>query len=272
MSDDLSAERIRSAIASPLLAKLRGLTVLEETKSTNAALARLPATQQHAHVVLAECQTGGRGRRQRAWYSPAGGNIYMSLGWRFESGQTSLSTLPLVVAICVSQALRRTGLVDYGIKWPNDILADGKKLAGILVEMQSTGSEPVMAVIGIGLNVSMPATDTGELEKVIDRPWTDLESQLPPEAGVPDRNQLISLMLEALLPALEQFETSGFEPFTETWQTLDLLDGKRVLLDHAERYVAGIGRGVDADGGLLLEIEGQGLQAFHSGEVRVHHD
>ena len=116
-----------------------------------------PETGSTPTPVLAECQTGGRGRREKSWHSPAGGNIYLSLGWWFRDCQWPLSTLPLIVAIAVCQALARAGLRGHGIKWPNDILVEGKKLAGILVEMQSAGSGPALAVIGVGLNVRMPS-------------------------------------------------------------------------------------------------------------------
>ena len=268
--DHLDAGLIREAMAPAAQAELRQLTLLQETDSTNTAVLRLPGDQQHAHAVLAECQTGGRGRREKSWHSPAGGNIYLSLGWWFRDCQWPLSTLPLIVAIAVCRALARAGLDGHGIKWPNDILVQEKKLAGILVELQSAGNSPALAVIGVGLNVRMPSPEPGETETKIDRPWTDLVSQLKPgEAGI-SRNRLVSFLLDELLEALGHFEHAGFEGFSDAWRELDLLKGERVQLEHNGQVLHGVAHGVDKNGGLLLETAESGLRVFHSGEVSVH--
>ena len=268
--DCLDAHHIRESMAPAAQAELRQLTLLQEIDSTNTAVLRLPGDQQHAHAVLAECQTGGRGRRERSWHSPAGGNIYLSLGWWFRDCQWPLATLPLVVAIAVSRALARAGLHGHGIKWPNDILVHGKKLAGILVELKSAGNSPALAVIGVGLNVRMPSPEPGESGDVIDRPWTDLVSQLEPgDAGI-SRNRLASFLLDELLEALVAFERAGFEGFSDAWRELDLLQGKRIQLEHNGQILAGTAHGVDKNGGLLLETPQSGIQVFHSGEVSIH--
>jgi BirA family biotin operon repressor/biotin-[acetyl-CoA-carboxylase] ligase len=270
--DRLDPGLIREAMAPEAQVKLRQLTLLQETDSTNTAVQRLPGDRQHAHAVLAECQTGGKGRRERSWHSPAGGNIYLSLGWWFRDCRWPLSTLPLIVAIAVCRALARTGLHGHGIKWPNDILAQDKKLAGILVELQSAGSSPALAVIGVGLNVRMPPPKAGETEIKIDRPWTDLVSQLKPEDAGIRRNRLVSFLLNELLEALVAFEGAGFEVFGDAWRELDLLQGKRIQLEHNGQILAGVAHGVDKNGGLLLETATSGIQVFHSGEVSTHRE
>jgi len=268
--DRLDAGLIREAMAPAAQAKLRQLTLLQETDSTNTAVLRLPGDHQHAHAMLAECQTGGRGRREKSWHSPAGGNIYLSLGWWFRDCQWPLSTLPLIVAIAVCRALARGGLRGHGIKWPNDILVQDKKLAGILVELQSAGSSPALAVIGVGLNVRMPSPQPGDPATAIDRPWTDLVSQLlPAEVGI-SRNRLAAFLLDELLEALVAFERAGFEGFSDAWQELDLLQGKKIQLEHNGKILAGVAHGVDKNGGLLLETPQSGIQVFHSGEVSIH--
>ena len=271
IGDRLDAERILADLTPEVQTRLRKLTLLQKVESTNSALARMPAPELHAHALLAECQTSGRGRRQRTWYSPAGGNIYLSLGWRFEDSDLPLATLPLVTAICICNALAGCGLSGHGIKWPNDILVDDEKLAGILVEMQSAGNGPAAAVIGAGINVSMPARAGDDIGSVIDRPWTDLASQLPADTPMPSRNRLVALVLGELLPALELFEDAGFEAFREAWRQLDLLKGRRTRLEQNGQYMVGTARGVDENGGLLLEIENLGIRTFHSGEVSVEH-
>ena len=269
--DQLDAGLIRKAMKPALLVKLRQLTLLHETDSTNTAVLRLPGDRQHAHAVLADRQTGGKGRRQRTWHSPPGGNIYLSLGWWFRKTDGPLSTLPLVVAIAVCRALGRAGLRGHGIKWPNDILVDGKKLSGILVELQSVGSGPALAVVGVGLNVRMPSVETDGLVTAIDRPWIDLASVLEKDSSS-SRNTLAAYLLDELLEALEHFELRGFEEFSSAWLDLDLLKGRDIVLVQRGQQIPGKARGVDQNGGLLLETAPGAVQVFHSGEVSVHYD
>jgi BirA family biotin operon repressor/biotin-[acetyl-CoA-carboxylase] ligase len=272
IGDLLNESVILQAMAPAARAKLGGLTLLAETDSTNSAVMRLPADSQHTHAVLAERQTSGRGRRQKAWHSPPGGNIYLSLGWRFGGEKELLSTLPLVVAIAVCQALSRAGLQGHGIKWPNDILVEGKKLAGILVELRSAGSGPALAVIGIGLNIRMPDTGGGELKGIIDRPWIDLASALNSGTQDINRNCLAALLLEELLSALEPFESGGFPAFREKWEGLDLLYGENITVERGNDLISGEAQGVDENGGLVLQTGAAGVQVLHSGEVSIQRD
>lgn len=268
-AEPLDAGLIRQAMGSATWGRFAQFTVLQETDSTNSYLLRLPGKARHAHAILAEQQTGGRGRRQRSWHSPPGGNLYLSLGWNCSGCPWPLSTLPLVAGIAVSDALSRAGLQGHGIKWPNDILVRGKKLAGILVETESAGAGFATAVIGVGLNVKMPGTEDESLEKFIDRPWTDLASTLGSGGGDLNRNKLAALLLDKLMSALERFEVEGFPAFSKNWQDLDLLHGNGIRVEQGQKHIDGTARGVDADGALLLETGAPGLQAFYSGEVSV---
>jgi len=270
--DSLVADRIRQHLSMEARGRLRELTVLQETDSTNSALSRLPPGQRHAHALLAEAQTRGRGRRQRSWHSPAGGNIYLSLGWQFAEAPAALSTLPLVTALCLCRALDRAGLRGHGIKWPNDVLIDGAKLAGILVETQALGSGPVLAVIGVGLNVRMPGADGGRRAADIDRPWTDLASRLPPERQSISRNEIVALLLEELLPALERFDAQGFAAYHDEWRQRDLLSGRRLRLEGNGGLRHGRAIGIEDDGGLRVDIEGYGPQVLYAAEVSIHDD
>jgi BirA family biotin operon repressor/biotin-[acetyl-CoA-carboxylase] ligase len=271
LTDDyLSADRIRERLSAATSELLCALTVLQETDSTNAELARLPPARRHGHAVLAEAQTAGRGRRQRSWYSPAGGNIYLSLGWRFKTNSVPLSTLPLVTALCLCRALDRAGLRSHGIKWPNDILVNGAKVAGILVDTQSTGAGPALAIIGIGLNVRMPQSGAGSPGAPIDRPWTDLVSQLPPERQAISRNELTALALEELCAGLVRFESHGFQAFHDEWQARDLLTGKRLRLEGSGALRYGRAVGVNEDGGLEVDIDGYGPQILYAADVSIY--
>ena len=270
MTDLLDAERIAEGVLPSLRPRLRKVTVLAETDSTNSELSRLMPAEQHAHAILSERQTGGRGRRERKWHSPAGGNIYLSFAWRFSPGEHPFSTLPLVVAVAVANALKHTGLEGHGVKWPNDILAGGEKLAGILMELKTGGNSRATAIMGIGVNVRMPSSETEDPSEMIDRPWTDLESHLADRFKPCDRNLLASAILDQLLASLDRFERSGFETFRVAWKKYDLLENGQVTVELDNGAVNGIARGVSEAGELLLETSPGETQIFHAGEVRVY--
>jgi BirA family biotin operon repressor/biotin-[acetyl-CoA-carboxylase] ligase len=272
MSTPFDAEKIRGELAHDTLTRLSQLTVLEAVDSTNSVLSALARDQLHAHAVLADQQTGGRGRGQRSWHSPPGGNIYLSLGWCFDSLQFPLSTLPLVVAIAICRALERAGLEGHGIKWPNDILSNNKKLAGILVEMQSAGTGPALAVMGVGLNVYMPEANTLQTQEIIDRPWTDLSSELGEQVNSVNRDELVAILLDELFLTLAVFESGGFETLRPEWVKRDLLQGSEIRLEHADGLLNGVVKGVNRDGGLLLYSDDRGIEIFHSGEVSIPRD
>lgn len=250
---------------------LTDLEVLQQTASTNTELMNRPEHERHGCVILAEMQSKGRGRRQRNWHSPAGGNLYMSVGWNFSAANRNLSALPLVVALAVAESLNQCGLKGHGIKWPNDIECGGRKLAGILVEMQSFGSGGLTSVIGIGLNVRMPAANDDSIAG-IERPWTDLRREFEkdsPNSEVPSRDWLAAAILSELLPCLRVFEAQGFAPFETEWKQFDCLAEREVRVEQAGKELAGIARGIDQDGALKLAVANGGIQMVHSGEVSV---
>ena len=252
-----------------LRSQLRRVTVLEQVDSSNTELSRQPHAEQHAHALLAEMQTAGRGRGDRRWHSPAGGNIYLSLGWRFRKPGPEYSALPLAVAVAVSEAIAAMGVQGAGIKWPNDILVDGRKLAGILVESQGRGQAGASVIAGVGINVRMASADARAADAVIDRPWTDLESHLPETARPVDRNRMVSGLLDRLLAAFARFERSGFDSFQPRYRALDLLAGRELVLKHEYGEIHGTGCGVDDSGRLLIALPDGGKRAFHSGEARL---
>ena len=266
MADALDADRIAEGLLPALRPQLRRVTVLETVDSTNAEVARLPVAEQHAHAVLAETQTAGRGRGARRWHSPPGGNIYLSLGWRLRVPAADLPALPLAVAVAVAETLNAAGLQGGGIKWPNDLLADGRKLAGILVESQGLSASGVAVIVGVGINVRMAQAGA---DAAIDRPWTDLESHVPEARRPVDRNDLAAGLLNRLMAGFGRFERSGFATFRPCYEALDLLDGRRLALEHVSGDVSGTARGVDDSGRLRLEVATGELRTFHSGEVRV---
>ncbi len=257
----LSLDQILQYIDPPLRKQLRSLEIEASLDSTNSALQRLSTDAQHGAAILAEHQTAGRGRRGRKWHSPSGQNLYMSLGWRFEQSLSELGCLPLVVATSAAQALTRAGLSRHKIKWPNDLLLDGKKFCGCLVEVKGDTGGPCHAVIGIGVNISMPDLPT---MTEIDQPWTDIAADLP---GC-SRNQLAGLLLEELLSQLPIFSAQGFTPFLEMWETMDGLRGREVKVMATNRTIKGTVSGINLQGELLLDTGHEILQ-LNSGEVSI---
>jgi BirA family biotin operon repressor/biotin-[acetyl-CoA-carboxylase] ligase len=242
--------------------------VLDEVDSTNRYLERMAPAERHGHAVIADRQTAGRGRRERHWHSPAGGNLYFSLGWRFRHDDLPFSTLPLLAAVAAAEALRRFGLEGHGIKWPNDILVEGKKLAGILVELKSAGAA-TSAIVGIGINLAMPGPDGEDPNLLIDRPWTDLASHLDDPSVAGKRNRVATLLLDQLLASLERFETSGFDSFRGPWARYDLLADTPVTLETDSGPVEGRAVGIRDTGELQVEQANGSLVSYHAGEVRV---
>ena len=238
------------------------LNIEASVDSTNSALQRLPVVEQHATAILAEHQLTGRGRRGRQWHSPYGRNLYLSLGWRFENSLSELGCLPLVVALSAAQALTRAGLEGHQVKWPNDLLLNERKLCGCLVEVQGDAQGPCHAVLGVGINVHMPAT---EAAKGIGQPWTDIHSHLPDCS----RNDLATLLLEELIRQLALFSARGFAPFRDHWQQMDALNGQAVKIYSGSTVLKGMARGIDERGALLLDT-GNEILKLHSGEVSLH--
>jgi len=238
--------------------------VVHSVDSTSSELLRrLSTTDIHRRVLVAERQTAGRGRRGRGWTSTPGGSLTFSLGWRFARGPSELSALPLVVGLAAGRALEDEGFADVRLKWPNDIVHRGAKLAGVLVEIASDGPGRSVAVIGIGLNVRLPAA----VRRSIGQAVTDLAS-VAPHAGL-DRNALAARIVGELAGALQAYARSGFSRFRAEWLRRHALQGKavEVLLPDGGK-VNGTVCGIDADGALLVASGGRTLR-FVSGEVSL---
>jgi BirA family biotin operon repressor/biotin-[acetyl-CoA-carboxylase] ligase len=233
--------------------------------STNDYLMRrLPNQVTTGQVCLAEYQSAGRGRRGRQWISPFGSQIYLSMYWYLEQGLSAAMGLSLVTALAVSDAVKVHSGVQVQLKWPNDIYLDGVKLAGILIDLEGQALEPSHCVIGIGLNLLMPEASG----KLIEQKWTDLQSHS--EVKI-DRNGLSAELIIALRKRLKQHQQVGLTPMLDEWHTHDAFLGKRVKLITGERVTHGICRGVNNQGALLLEVDGQ-VKPIYGGEVSLRMD
>ena len=248
-------------IRSGLTQRLDQLDILLDIPSTNTYLFERAADHMGKHyAALAEKQSHGRGRRGRQWVSPFGKNLYLSLLVPFSGGMASLEGLSLVTAIAVEKALTSLGIDAVGLKWPNDIYADGRKLAGILLEVTGEYNSHCQVVIGIGLNLSLSEDDAA----AIDQPWVDLSSLKP---GL-SRNRVASAVLNELLLAVADFRQHGFAPYQQYWTERDVFQNKEVQISSASWQVAGKVKGVNRKGELMLQTE-RGTEVISAGEISV---
>jgi BirA family biotin operon repressor/biotin-[acetyl-CoA-carboxylase] ligase len=257
----LDAASISSRLKDPCSSLLSGLQILQVVDSTNNFL-KLAAENEapSGTVCLAEFQQAGRGRRGRHWHSPYGSNIYLSVLWRFNDGMSGLGGLSLAVAVAIMRGLDALGANGVGIKWPNDIVSEQGKIAGILLDVAGESGGPCHAVIGVGVNYAMsPAAGS-----VIDQPWT----QLLAAGVVVGRNELVATLLNRIFEALTIYESKGFAPFRHEWQRWDTLLDQKVTLHLANHSRDGIARGIDEAGMLLVEHEGE-VQRYASADVSL---
>ena len=258
--DLLDAARIQSDLPADAAREIATCELAWRIDSTNAELLRRPASPR-LQVLLAESQTAGRGRRGRAWASPLAAHLYLSMQRRFDGGIAALSGLSIAVGVATAETLRALGFPMVGLKWPNDLVANDRKLGGILIEFGGEESGIVRAVIGVGINVRMPAAAA----RGIDQPWTDLQ-QLGP--CVPSRNALASALIAALARALRAFAEGGLGPFLARWNALDALDGRAIEVITGARREPGIALGIDARGALRVR-HADAERSYHSAEISV---
>jgi BirA family biotin operon repressor/biotin-[acetyl-CoA-carboxylase] ligase len=250
-----------ATIAAKLGASARrfDIDILSRCESTNAVLlGRAEAGAPSGTVVIAEEQTAGRGRRGRGWFASPGDSLTFSLLWRFAPG-TAPAGLSLAAGVAVARALSKVGAGETALKWPNDILKDGGKLGGILVEL--VPGAPHAAVIGIGINLRLPSGMPDEVRAA--------SAALSESGDTPDPNDCYATLLIELLATLETFATAGFAAIRPEWMARHAFQDARVSLSTdfgAARE--GICRGVDTDGALLLDVDGR-VERILSGEVSL---
>lgn len=238
------------------------IEVLFDAASTNKCLTdRFGQPDLHGSVVLAEYQHGGKGRRGRTWISPFARGLYLSLGWHFDMAPESLNALSLASGVALAQALNGLGMPGVSLKWPNDLILDGKKLGGILLEARSETAASCDVVIGIGLNVRLDK----EIKSGIDQPVTDLADHY---RMLPSRNRLAGRIISGQASMLERVAAGRLGEYVAEWKRLDYLSGSQAELHMPDRIVRGRVRGVDDNGLLLLETCGS-TRKFSSGELRI---
>ncbi|MGM0449363.1 MAG: biotin--[acetyl-CoA-carboxylase] ligase [Pseudomonadota bacterium] len=257
--DLLSRERILKHLGrhDRLLSDLMLESVVE---STNSVLMAYEGVSELPRVCIAEQQLQGRGRRGREWVSPFARNLYLSIGLETDAGPAAMQGVTLKAGLGAVEALEAMGITGLGIKWPNDIWLNGRKVAGILTELQGSAQDELRLVIGLGLNVYMTGPNSS-----IDQPWTSLtrESQVP-EGG---RNRLAAGLIDGILRSVGDLRSSSGPAFQTRWAAYDVLQGRQVAIRGSD--ARGIGDGVDDVGQLRLRTAERGVVLLNAGEVSL---
>jgi len=230
--------------------------------STNNYLMRkLPNQVTQGQVCLAECQLAGRGRRGKEWVSPFGSHLYLSLYHKLDQGMSQAMGLSIACALAVTDTISSLYSVDVELKWPNDIYLNGKKLAGILIDLEGQVTGECHSIIGIGINVSMPTQVTDK----IDQPWTDLNAAIGTNI---DRNLLAATLIYHLQVRVNEHKESGLQNMLTLWHKHDLYLNKAVKLITGANEKQGVCRGINDQGALLLEVDGE-TKPIYGGEMSM---
>ncbi len=208
-------------------------------------------------ALLSEQQTAGRGRRGRSWCSPFAENIYLSVLFDWYKGAAELQGLSIVAGVAVAELLADEGVAGVGLKWPNDVWISGKKVAGILVELEGEVTSGWRVTLGLGLNTHMSQASADD----IDQPWTAVSEFVDLQ-----RSEFAAKLIDRLVSSIEEFAAMGFSSFISRYDMFDALRGRSVDLHGPD--VQGLVAGIDVNGALLLEID-SGVVAFHAGELSV---
>lgn len=261
----LDQDRVLSQLVSPGTSIAIDSDIVEVHSfidSTNDHLMRrVSENLAQGHTCLSEYQSAGRGRRGRQWVSPFGSQIYLSMYWYLEQGLAGAMGLSLVTALAVSDAIKLHCDVQVELKWPNDIYLGGVKLAGILIDLEGQALEPSHSVIGIGLNLNMPS----ESARAIDQQWTDLQSHAIENI---DRDKLCAQLINCLWTRLVRHNEQGLVSMVEEWHKHDIYLNKSVKLLTGDRVTKGICRGINSQGALLLDVDGE-VKPIYGGEVSL---
>lgn len=257
----LQPDAIRSHFTAREVDYLADLEVCFRLESTNT---RVLSTARNGWkkglVTLAECQTGGRGRRGRRWNSPLGGNIYASVSWTYDGLTQALGGLSLAIASEIVAQLEQMGVNDLWIKWPNDIVCKNAKLGGVLVEIVGESAGTCLVVCGFGLNVDM-----GDSGRAIDQAWADLRKVSKSRVS---RNHLAGRLCGSVLQTMAEYPVRGFGAYKQAWSEHDVLRDREIVIHSGENMCHGVAKGVGEDGALIVEVAGE-LRRFYGGDVSV---
>jgi BirA family biotin operon repressor/biotin-[acetyl-CoA-carboxylase] ligase len=265
--DALDAAALAQAVEGPLRGRVRRIEVFAQLPSTSAhLLAADPPTPGLADVCLAEYQTAGRGRLGRRWHAPFGAGVCLSVAWRFAVAPRELPTLTLALGVVVRRVVAGLTGAPIGLKWPNDLVHEDRKLGGILVEVTAEAAGGCRVVAGLGLNVAFPAEALAAVGDGGNRA-TDLCSIT--DNPVPPRTELALALIAAFVDSFGSYAASGFAPYRDEWRSADSLEGRPVRIEAQSGAWLGTAAGIDDDGALLVIAAEGGCRRVASGEVSV---
>jgi BirA family biotin operon repressor/biotin-[acetyl-CoA-carboxylase] ligase len=251
-------------INSEILKHSIDLEILEKINSTNEYLKKHVISDNQTKVCMSEMQTHARGRLNRKWHAPFGKNISISFLYPFQGDISEMSGLSLVVGLAVIQAIDNTYELDkqLSVKWPNDIVVDDAKLAGILIELQGESNGYCNVIIGIGINVNMLKANN----KQINQKWTSLQKLT---GQYQDRNYLSSNVINTVMDYLNKFIKSDLKVFIHEWNERDCLFNKSITVVASNVTHRGIGAGINSSGHLLLKKKNGVIKSFSSGDTTL---
>jgi BirA family biotin operon repressor/biotin-[acetyl-CoA-carboxylase] ligase len=231
------------------------------TESTNADVLRYQQRHQREVVAVSEAQSAGRGRRGRQWLSPLARNIYCTIGIAKEIPASSQGLLSIVTGLALCRALQHSADAMVGLKWPNDLLFDGRKLGGILIESRPLGEAQFYFAIGFGLNVFMSPAELAE----IPQPATSLVQITATEV---DRTRVLMASIDMVIRSIREFDHLAAQELIAEFAQFDVLHGRPIEVISGDSRVRGINRGITSAGQLQLETE-QGMEIHSAAEISL---
>ena len=258
--DLLSLKKIKTYVKKNNFKHISKIEIFTKIDSTNDYLMRTIFDVNKIGICVAESQQKGKGRWGRSWFSPFGKNIYLSLSFPFFKELNKQLNLSLVVGVIIANVLTQLGVKEHiSLKWPNDVLWDNRKIAGILIEAAGEAGGFSRVIVGVGLNICMKKTGNK-----IKQSWVDLQTI---KKNVEDRNYVLGLLIDKLVEGLFRFEKQGFLPFVKSWQKFDALVNKLVKIKTSTMELQGIACGIDERGYFVLKDNLGELHTFVAGEI-----
>lgn len=266
-SDRVDPHRLESLLARQCEFAIDRIEVFDRLESTNRyLLEHAPDTDQSLRVCVAEEQTGGRGRRGRAWHSPRSSGLYLSVGWRYAGSPSRLTALTLAAGVIIRRALGELFGIDIRLKWPNDVVWDQRKLGGVLVELAAGAPRGCCVVVGIGINVALPDET---LAAISDWPRGAVDLRSAVGRADCDRTALAWALCLGIGRLLAAYADEGFSAYRTEWCSADHLRGTQIKVQGSGADLLGTAAGIDADGALIV-LDGTGrMHRVIAGDVSV---
>jgi BirA family biotin operon repressor/biotin-[acetyl-CoA-carboxylase] ligase len=263
--NNLEANEILNFVVDSNRESISDIEVFGEIQSTNSYLMNTSSPSlKKMCIAVTTNQTAGRGRYGKTWYSPFGTGLCLSASYTFSKKPSNLAALTLAIGVSIAEALHELKISNIELKWPNDLVIQNSKLGGILTEIQYENSKTISVVTGIGLNVNFPDRFVIDIDKDWAQKAIDLKSICN---KLPCNNKLVGTFANHLLKTFNDFETSGFDTFSNRWSERDWLFGKKIKVNTKNKQYLGIGAGIANDGSLLIETVDHGICRLASGTI-----